>query len=249
MYLEIKNISHHWSVSNTEKTVLNNVSIGVKKNEFVCIIGPSGCGKSTLLNIVAGILEPVQGEVLRNGARINKTCPCRALVFQKPTLYPWKTVKENVAFGLFLQQKPKDFIDNTVAEKISLIGLTGCENYYPYQLSEGMKQRTQIARVLAFNPDIILMDEPFAALDEQLKRKLDDDLINIWETEKKTILFVTHSIEEALLLADRIIVMKPNPGEIHLVQQVDFPRPRNIFSPELVKIRKELRNELSKFYE
>ncbi len=248
MYLQIKNIAQKWNSKKGETTTLKNISLNIEKNEFVCIVGPSGCGKSTLLQIVSGIIHPTNGEILFNGKTISKTCSCRSMVFQKPTLYPWKTVKENIAFGLELNKKPKDFIEKIVNEKIELINLKGYEDYYPYQLSEGMKQRTQIARVLALNPEIILMDEPFAALDEQLKTKFDNDILDIWEKEKKTILFVTHSIEEALLLADRIIIMRSNPGEIHIEKKIEIPRPRNIFSSEIVNIRKELLYELSKLY-
>jgi len=248
MYLQLKNITKEWITKEGVKTTLENISLDVKEGELICILGPSGCGKSTLLQIIAGIIPQTSGEVLLKGNKIKKTCTCRALVFQKPTLYPWKTVQENISFGLMLQKASKEKIKEVVDDKVQLIGLKGYEHYYPYQLSEGMKQRTQIARVLAVNPEIILMDEPFAALDEQLKAKFDDDLLTIWACEKKTILFVTHSIEEALLLADKIIIMKPNPGEVYIEQQIDLPRPRNIFSTELIQLRKTLLHELSKFY-
>lgn len=249
MYLTLNNINKEWETSGKRVLTVKDFSLNIAKNEFVSLIGPSGCGKSTLLQIISGIVQPTSGEVLLDGRKMKKSCSCRSLVFQKPTLYPWKTVKENVSFGLKLLNVQKKETERIVAEKIELTGLTGYEDYFPYQLSEGMKQRTQIARVLAINPEIILMDEPFAALDEMLKAKLDNDLINIWEKEKKTILFVTHSLEEALSLSDRIIIMKSNPGEIHLEQKIDLPRPRDIFSNEIVLIRKNLLHELSKLYQ
>ncbi len=248
MYLTINNISKSWDSTGGGVPTIKNFSLSIAKNEFVSIIGPSGCGKSTLLQIVAGIIEPTAGNVLLEGRKIKKTCPCRALVFQKPTLFPWKTVKENVGFGLMLKKIPKKEAETIIEAKIEQTGLSGYGDYYPHQLSEGMKQRTQIARVLAINPEIILMDEPFAALDEMLKSRLDNELMDIWEKEKKTVLFVTHSLEEALLLSDRIILMKSNPGEIHLEHKLDWLRPRNIFSPEIVETRKYLLNELSKLY-
>lgn len=248
MFLQIENISKTWPVDGGNITTLKNISFGIHENEFVCVLGPSGCGKTTLLMIISGIIPQTSGSVLLEGKKMSKTCYCRALVFQEPALYPWKTVSQNVEFGLLLKKLPEDQRIRIVKEKIELTGLTGYENYYPYQLSVGMKQRTQIARTLATNPDIILMDEPFAAMDELLKSKFDNDLLLIWEHEKKTILFVTHSIEEAVLLADRVLVMKSNPGEICLDQRIDLPRPRNIFSVEMTELRKYFRHELSKIY-
>jgi len=246
--LQIENIFKSWPVAGGEITTLKNVSFGIEKNEFVCILGPSGCGKTTLLMIVSGLIPQTSGTVFFDGKKMTKTCSCRALVFQEPALYPWKTISQNIEFGLLLKKIPEGQRDQIVKEKIELTGLIGYEDYYPSQLSVGMKQRTQIARILALNPDIILMDEPFAAMDELLKAKFDNDLLQIWEHEKKTILFVTHSIEEAVLLADRVIVMKSNPGEICFDKRIDLPRPRNIFSTEITELRKYFRHELSKIY-
>ncbi len=246
MYLQIENISKTWPVIGGKITTLKNISFGIDKNEFVCILGPSGCGKTTLLMIISGIIPQTSGTIFLEGKKMRKTCYCRALVFQEPALYPWKTVAQNVEFGLVLKKIPITQRAQIVKEKIELTGLKGYENYFPYQLSVGMKQRTQIARMLAINPDIILMDEPFAAMDELLKTKFDNDLLQIWEQEKKTILFVTHSIEEAVILSDRVIVMKSNPGEVYFDKRIDLPRPRNIFSTEITKLRKYFRHELSK---
>lgn len=244
--MQVENIYKSWPVAGGEITTLKDISFGIEKNEFVCILGPSGCGKTTLLMILSGIIPQTSGSLVLDGKKISKTCYCRTLVFQEPALYPWKTVSQNVEFGLLLKKIPKAKRIQIVKEKIELTGLTGYEDYFPYQISVGMKQRTQIARTLAMNPDIILMDEPFAAMDELLKTKFDNELLQIWEREKKTILFVTHSIEEAILLADRVIVMKSNPGEVYLDKSIDLPRPRNLFSEEITELRKYFRHELSK---
>jgi NitT/TauT family transport system ATP-binding protein len=248
MYLQIENITKNWDNRGNVNHVLSNVSFSVEKNEFICIIGPSGCGKTTLLKIILGIWPASSGTVLLEGKKINKTCLCRAMVFQEPPLYPWKTVAQNIEIGLIFQKIDAGRRKKIVAEKIAITELNGYEDYYLYQLSCGMKQKTQLARVLALNPDIVLLDEPFAALDELLKHKFDIYLHKIWEQEKKTFILVTHSIEEAILLADRIFVMKPSPGEIHLEKKVEIPHPRDLFSGEIVKLRKLLRHELSKFY-
>lgn len=248
MHLEIANISKTWRDNGTEQKVLEGIDISVEKNEFVCIIGPSGCGKTTLLKIVAGLEHADEGKILFKENTIHTTCQCRAMVFQEPPLYPWKTVQQNIELGLIFRNTPLAERKETVKEKIQLTGLKGYEDYYPNQLSGGMKQKTQLARVLALNPEIVLLDEPFAAMDEILRHSFDLYLLDLWEKEKKTFVLVTHSIEEAVLLADRIIIMKPNPGRIHLEQKIDLPRPRDLFSDEIVKLRKLFRNELSKFY-
>lgn len=248
MYLQIKNITKNWDHRGDKKQVLRNVSFSVEKNEFICIVGPSGCGKTTLLKIILGMWPASAGTVLLEGEKISKTCICRAMVFQEPPLYPWKTVAQNIEIGLIFQKIDSKKRKKIVAEKISITELNGYENYYLYQLSSGMKQKTQLARVLALNPDIVLLDEPFASLDELLKHKFDIYLHKIWEQEKKTFILVTHSIEEAILLADRIFVMKSSPGEIHLEKKVNIPHPRDLFSNEIVELRKLLRYELSEFY-
>jgi NitT/TauT family transport system ATP-binding protein len=201
-----------------------------------------------LLKIIEGIVPATEGGILLEDQTINKTCTCRAMVFQEPALYPWKTVAQNVELALVFRKVAPEIRKKIAAEKIEIAGLNGYEGYYPYQLSGGMKQKTQLARILAMNPDIVLLDEPFASMDEILKYSFDNYLLNIWEQEKKTFILVTHSIEEALLLADRIIVMKPNPGEIHSEHIINIPRPRDLFSKEIVELRKNLRHELSKFY-
>ncbi|WP_421919457.1 ABC transporter ATP-binding protein [Marinifilum sp.] len=248
MYLELQNISKTWKNKTGDNYSLQDISLSISRNEFVCIIGPSGCGKTSLLKIMSGIVTPDSGEVIHNDKVVEKAANGHSMVFQEPSLYPWKTVVENIELGLIFQKYPKQERKKIVSEKIKLAGLESFENLYPHQLSGGMKQKTQLARVLALNPDIVFLDEPFAAMDEVLKNKFDNYLLKLWEKEQKTFVLVTHSIEEALFLADRIILMSPDPGKIQLEKEIDLPRPRDLFSKDIVELRKSLRNEISKFY-
>jgi ABC-type nitrate/sulfonate/bicarbonate transport system ATPase subunit len=208
--------------------VLQNVSAEVAEGEFVCIVGPSGCGKSTLLNIVAGFLPADRGDVIVEGEPVHGPNPRRIFVFQENGVFPWLNVRENVGFGL--RRVAQAERDHTISRYIDMVGLTGFDNAYPHELSGGMRQRVEIARALAANPDIIYMDEPFGALDFLTRLKMRADLVRIWQSEKKTILFVTHDIEEAVQLADRVFVMSPRPGTIQEVIDVDLARPRDLNS-------------------
>jgi NitT/TauT family transport system ATP-binding protein len=208
--------------------VLENINAEVAHGEFVCIVGPSGCGKSTLLNIVAGFLEASSGEVIVEGEPVSGPDPRRIFVFQENGVFPWLNVYENIGFGLRRQTGTER--NRIIARYIDNVGLTGFENAYPHELSGGMRQRVEIARALAANPDIIYMDEPFGALDFLTRLKMRADLVRIWQSEKKTILFVTHDIEEAVQLADRVLIMTPRPGTIQEVVDVDLPRPRHLDS-------------------
>ncbi|HWN24761.1 MAG TPA: ABC transporter ATP-binding protein, partial [Candidatus Sulfotelmatobacter sp.] len=201
--ISIQNVSMRFPGKRTgeEIAVLENVNADVARGEFVCIVGPSGCGKSTLLNIVAGFLEATSGEILVEGLPVRRPDPRRIFVFQENGVFPWLNVHENVGFGLRKQTHGKR--DRIIARYIDMVGLGGFENAYPHELSGGMRQRVEIARALAANPDIIYMDEPFGALDFLTRLKMRTDLVRIWQSEKKTILFVTHDIEEAVQLADR----------------------------------------------
>jgi ABC-type nitrate/sulfonate/bicarbonate transport system ATPase subunit len=209
--------------------VLEDVSATVAPGEFVCIVGPSGCGKSTLLNIIGGFLHATAGEVLVEGQPVEGPDPRRIFVFQENGVFPWLPVRENIGFGL--RGCAPEERDRIVAHYVEMVGLSGFEAAYPRELSGGMRQRVEIARALAANPDIIYMDEPFGALDFITRLKMRADLVRIWQAEKKTVLFVTHDIEEAVQLADRVFVMSRRPATISEVVAIDLPRPRDLDSP------------------
>lgn len=215
--------------------VLEGVHADVRAGEFVCIVGPSGCGKSTLLNIVAGFISPTSGEVMVEGKRVSRPDARRIFVFQENGVFPWLTVAQNVGFGL--QRREPSERQRIVQHYIDMVGLTGFERAFPRELSGGMRQRVEIARALASQPSIIYMDEPFGALDYLTRLKMRADLIRIWQEEKKTILFVTHDIEEAVQLADRVLVMTRRPATIKEEVRVDLPRPRDIDSPDYLRVR------------
>jgi NitT/TauT family transport system ATP-binding protein len=218
--------------------VLHDVCADVMEGEFVCVVGPSGCGKSTLLNIVAGFVPATTGDVLVEGVPVTQPDPRRIFVFQENGVFPWLTVRENISFGL--RGKTNDQRAELVRRYVEMVGLIGFGEMYPRELSGGMRQRVEIARALAADPDIIYMDEPFGALDFLTRLKMRTDLIRIWQTERKTILFVTHDIEEAVQLADRIFVMTQRPATIQKIVDVNLPRPRNLDSPDYLKTRDEI---------
>jgi ABC-type nitrate/sulfonate/bicarbonate transport system ATPase subunit len=209
--------------------VLERVNLEVGYGEFVCIVGPSGCGKSTLLNIIAGFLSATKGDVIVEGELVRGPDARRIFVFQENGVFPWLTVQDNVEFGLLKKTRAERL--HIAAHYIEMVGLTGFEKAYPRELSGGMRQRVEIARALAANLDIIYMNEPFGALDFLTRLKMRSDLVRIWQKEKKTILFVTHDIEEAIQLADRVLVMSQRPAAIQTVVDIDLPRPRDLDSP------------------
>ncbi|MGV3774852.1 MAG: ABC transporter ATP-binding protein [Verrucomicrobiales bacterium] len=208
--------------------VLENVNLQIEEGEFVCIVGPSGCGKSTLLNIIGGFLKESRGNVIVEGAPVEGPNPKRIFVFQENGVFPWLTVWDNIGFGL--THAPEDKKAETVKHYIEMVGLGGFEKSYPRELSGGMRQRVEIARALAADPEIIYMDEPFGALDFITRLKMRADLVRIWQQEKKTIIFVTHDIEEAVQLSDRVLVMSRRPATVQTVIPVDLPRPRDLDS-------------------
>ncbi|MEW6726003.1 ABC transporter ATP-binding protein [Desulforudis sp. 1088] len=222
---------------------LAEIDLEVAENELAVIVGPSGCGKSTLLNIVAGLDRASSGSVLMNGIEITGPGADRGMVFQSYTLFPWLTVQKNVEFGLRIKGTPPGERRETALRYIKLVGLAGFENALPKTLSGGMKQRVAIARVLANRPEILLMDEPFGALDAQTRVAMQDLLLSVWEKEKTTVLFITHDIDEAVLLADTVYVMSRRPGRIRTRLKVEIPRPRDhrvTVSPEFASIKKEI---------
>jgi len=215
--------------------VLEDVDLEVKRGEFVCIVGPSGCGKSTLLNVIAGFVRPGDGEVRVEGEPVTGPDRRRLLVFQESGVFPWSTVEENIRFGLDGKSKAEQ--NEIIRHYVAMVGLLGFERSYPRELSGGMRQRLEIARALAANPDIIYMDEPFGALDYLTRLRMRADLVRIWQAERKTILLVTHDIEEAVQLADRVFVMSARPSRVKVTVNVDLPRPRDIDAPEYLALR------------
>ena len=224
--IEIVNLTKAFYKKQSSVTALEDVNITIKDGEFVCLVGPSGCGKTTLLRILAGLETPSVGDftILTE----NESRPLQSMVFQEQGVIPWLTVEENVAFGLKMRHTPKEIIRKRVAYYLKKTGLTPFSSLYPKELSGGMKQRVSIARAFANDPEILLMDEPFAALDEQNKFILQEELLSIWEETGKTVLFITHSIDEALLLSDRILLMSAQPGKIIHEIKIDLPRPRTV---------------------
>lgn len=249
--LQVKEVtkSFHYADNSQSHVVLNKINVDVKDGEFVTIVGPSGCGKSTLLNIIAGLDSPDSGSISVKGERRVYTDPGRLVIFQEGALFPWLTVSENVEFGLKVAGTPKDKQRQTASRFIEMVQLSRFADSYIYQLSGGMKQRVAIARALAMNPDILLMDEPFAALDVQTRDMLHNQLLHIYEATRKTILFVTHNINEALALGNRVIVLSPRSGNIKREFTINLPRPRDVNSPEINVIKRQILKELEEDFQ
>ena len=226
----------------TSTEVLDKISFEAAKGEFLCLLGPSGCGKSTMLNIVAGFLEPTSGDVRIDGEIVVGPDPRRIFVFQERGVFPWLTVEGNVGFGLFKLSREER--ERQIAHYIKLVGLQGFEKAYPQELSGGMKQRLEVARALAVNPDMLFLDEPFGALDSITRLIMRVELLRIWEEEKKTIIFVTHDIEEAVQLADRVLVMSARPARIQRIVDIDIAHPRDISSPRYLALRDSIFEEI-----
>ena len=215
--------------------VLQHITLDVKEGEFCCIVGPSGCGKSTLLNIAGGFLSPASGSVTIDGEPVTAPDRRRIFVFQERGVFPWLTVEGNIGFGLF--DMPVEDREARVGQYIDLVGLKGFEKSYPRELSGGMKQRVEVARALAVNPDVLFLDEPFGALDSITRLQMRSELLRIWRAEKKTVLFVTHDIEESVQLADRVVVMSARPGKIRRVVDIDVAHPRDLSSRRYIELR------------
>ncbi|MBP2030200.1 NitT/TauT family transport system ATP-binding protein [Methanohalophilus levihalophilus] len=244
--LSIEHISQSFEKDSGESTnALEDVNLEIKDREFICLIGPSGCGKTTLLRIIAGLDIPDSGRVTLDGDEITVPDPRRGMVFQEYSLFPWKTVIENITFGMELQGAPKEEISRTAEEYLKMVGLEQFRDSYPYELSGGMRQRVAIVRALANDPSVLLMDEPFGALDAQTRNTSQQELLQIWEKKKITILFVTHSVDEAVYLADRIVVMSARPGRVKEMVKVDLPRPRDRTSRQANELRNSLLGKLA----
>jgi len=250
--LEVRQLSKVFFEQNDSRkpglVALYNISLAIRKNEFVSLLGPSGCGKTTLIRIIAGLLPADCGEVLVNGQAVTVPARDRCMVFQQFGLLPWRTVLSNVEFGLEIDGVPKDERSARAGQYLELVGLKGFEHYYPHQISGGMQQRVGIARALSKKPDILLMDEPFGAVDAQTREQLQEELLKIWSRTDTTVVFVTHSIDEALYLSDRVVVMQARPGRIKEEVSVDLPRPRwegdVKADPRFAQLRSQLRESL-----
>jgi NitT/TauT family transport system ATP-binding protein len=241
--LEIDRLGRQFEGQHGMVTALRDISLKIHRRELVCVIGPSGCGKSTLIRIIAGLDNPTSGRMLVDGKEARGPSPERGMVFQGYTLFPWLTVKHNVMFGLEMEGMDTNRAEAEARQWIDLVGLTRFAESYPRQLSGGMKQRVAIARALAPNPRVLLMDEPFGALDAQTRAQMQAHLMEIWRNVDVTILFITHDLDEAVLLADRIVVLKANPGEVQEIIEVPVPRPRGLAqvnSPEFLATRRRI---------
>jgi ABC-type nitrate/sulfonate/bicarbonate transport system ATPase subunit len=240
--VRVRGLSKAFHTNGHEVRVLEDIDLDVRDGELVCILGPSGCGKSTLLNIVGGFLAASSGEVTIDGAPVRDPDPRRIFVFQERGVFPWLTVEGNIGFGISgLAPAEKA---GRIAHYVRLVGLEGFENAYPQELSGGMKQRVEVARALAVNPDVLYLDEPFGALDSITRLVMRGELLRIWEAEKKTILFVTHDIDESVQLADRVVVLSARPGSIRRIVDIDLPHPRDLSSPRYLALRDSILEEI-----
>ena len=242
--LTIKDLVKTFPKDDDEMVAVSGFDLDVHNGEFICLLGPSGCGKTTILRIIAGLQPATSGSITLNGKMVTDPGSDRGMVFQEFGLFPWRTVKKNVEFGLEIQKRDEKEKDAISKRYIDLVGLTGFENSHPNQLFGGMKQRVGIARALASDPAILLMDEPFGALDAQTRNQMQKELLRIWQETKKTVIFVTHSVDEAVFLADRIIVLSTRPGRVKNIYKIDLPRPRDRGEPAFIELRKTILDEL-----
>ncbi len=223
-----------------ELTVLDKINFEIKKGELVSIVGPTGCGKTTFLNCMSKLTDTTAGNIFIDGEVANPQKHNLAFVFQEPTALPWLTVAENVAYGMRTKKTPKAQLEERLKYILDLVGLADTANLYPNQISASMMQRVAVARAFAVNPDLLLMDEPYGQLDVKLRFYLEDELVKLWQTLKSTVLFVTHNIEEAVYVAERILVLSPKPTKVRAEVLVDLPRPRNFLDPKFIEIRRKV---------
>ncbi|MGD1821764.1 MAG: ABC transporter ATP-binding protein [Pleomorphochaeta sp.] len=249
--VKIDNVKKCYQGRTGEVVALNGVNLDIKDNEFVTVVGPSGCGKSTLLNIIAGLLEPTSGKVLCNDKEVKGTSSERGVVFQQYALFPWLTVLKNVKFPLQMKGLSAEEIDRIAMKYIKMVDLEKFKDSYPKELSGGMKQRVAIARAYAANPEVLLMDEPFGALDAQTRTQLQQDLLETWEREQKTCFFITHDVDEAIILGQRVIIMSARPGRIKEIIDIDIPYPRDQatkLTPKYVELKNKIWSLVYKEY-
>lgn len=231
--MQVKNLTKKFG----DLLVLRDISFDVYDGEFLCIVGPTGCGKTTFLNVLTKLIPMTDGDIYIDGEPANPLKHNLSFVFQEPSSMPWRTVEQNIRFGMEIKRWPKERADQRLEQMLELVGLKDFRNYFPQQLSSSMDQRVVIARAFAIDPDLLLMDEPYSQMDLKLRYYLEDEITRIWRELKRTVIFVTHNIEEAVYLAERILVLTPKPSTIKTEVKVDLPRPRNFSDPEFVKIR------------
>jgi NitT/TauT family transport system ATP-binding protein len=244
--LRLEHVSMVFDNDGKSFSVLEDINLDVSDGEFLCLVGPSGCGKSTLLNLMGGFLSQTSGSITIDGQAVHGPDPRRILVFQERGVFPWLTVEGNIGFGL--SGLPRAERDQRIAHYVQMVRLQGFEHTYPADLSGGMKQRLQVARALAVNPDILYLDEPFGALDSVTRLIMRGELLRIWQTERRTIIFVTHDIDEAVQLADRVVVLSSRPAKIEDILTIDIAHPRNISSPRYLQLRDELMSKIGLAY-
>lgn len=249
--IEIKGVTRSFDKKDGSFLALDTVELNVERNEFICLVGPSGCGKTTLMNIVAGLLPPSSGSVTVQGKKVTGPGKGKGVVFQQYALYPWLTVRKNVEFGLKMKNVPKAQRAATAEKYIKLVGLEQFADAFPKELSGGMKQRVAIARAYATDPEVLLMDEPFGALDAQTRAQLQENLLQTWQAERKTCFFITHDVDEAVLLATKVIIMSAGPGRIREIVDIDLPYPRNQqtkLTPRFNELKNGIWNKVYKEY-
>ena len=249
--VEIRDLVKKFQTRNGEVVALNGVDLSIQDKEFVCVVGPSGCGKSTLLNIIGGLDTPTSGEILVDGKEVDGPSPKRGIVFQQYALFPWLTVEKNVQFGLKLQGMPRERMGQVTEKYLRAVGLENFAHSYPKELSGGMKQRVAIARAYAVNPEVLLMDEPFGALDAQTRVQLQTELLETWEHEQKTCFFITHDVEEAIILAQRVVIMSARPGRVKDIVDIDIPYPRDQatkMSPRFLELKNDIWGQVYEEY-
>ena len=244
-HIEVKNVSFEYTVDSGRVLAIKDISFSVRQSEFLCLLGPSGCGKTTILNILAGLLRPTSGDIRIGEAPIDSNTHNRGVVFQDfAQLFPWRTARQNVEFGLEMRRIGKQERGETALEFLRLVGLEKFADVFPHQLSGGMQQRVAIARSLAYNPQVLLMDEPFAALDAMTRDDMQQLLTDVWQKTKKTVVYITHNVSEAVFLGDKVIVLNAHPGTVKIELTLDLPRPRDPLSESFVATQREVMRHL-----
>lgn len=249
--VKIDGVRRVFNTRNGEMVALNGIDLDIMENEFICVVGPSGCGKSTLLNLIAGLDQPTSGAIYCNGKEVTGTGTERGVVFQQYALFPWLTVRKNIMFALEMRGVKKDVAKEEAMIYLKMVDLEAFADHFPKELSGGMKQRVAIARAYAANPEVLLMDEPFGALDAQTRTQLQTELLETWEKEKKTCFFITHDVDEAILLAQKVIIMSARPGRIKEIVDIDIPYPRNQESkmdPKFIELKNHIWGQVYQEY-